>query len=75
MLDLDETIDQLAKADSVRWYGHVLRKDENNLLRRALDLNAKGAIKMGTPKKAWLMAVMQQSRNDVLNESDANNHS
>ena len=42
MLDLNETLDQLAKASSVRWYGHVLRKDENNFLRRALDLRVKG---------------------------------
>ena len=34
---LNETIDQLARANSVRWYGHVLRKDKNNFLRRALD--------------------------------------
>ena len=33
--DLEETIDLLAKANSVHWYGHVLRKDKNNLLRRA----------------------------------------
>ena len=32
MLNLNETIDQLAKFYSVRWYGHVLRKDRNNLL-------------------------------------------
>ena len=41
MLDLNETIDQLAKANSVRWYGHVLRKDKNNFLRRALDFLTK----------------------------------
>ena len=34
MLELNETIVQLAKAHSVRWYGHVLRKDKNNFLRR-----------------------------------------
>ena len=28
MLDLNETIDQLARAISVRWYGHVLKKDK-----------------------------------------------
>ena len=38
MLELNETIDQLSKANSVHWYGHVLRKDKNNFLRRALDL-------------------------------------
>ena len=32
MLDLNETVDHLAKANSVRWYGHVLRKDKNNFL-------------------------------------------
>ena len=36
MLDFKETIDQIAKANSFRWYGHVLRKDKNNILRRAL---------------------------------------
>ena len=35
MLDLNETIYQLANINSVRWYGHVLRKDKNNCLRRA----------------------------------------
>ena len=28
MLDLNETIDQLAKANSVRWHGHALRKEK-----------------------------------------------
>ena len=45
MLDLNEAIDQQAKANSVCWYGHVLRKDKNNILRRALYSKAKGTIK------------------------------
>ena len=32
LLDLNDTMDELAKANSVRWYGHVLRKDKNNIL-------------------------------------------
>ena len=36
-LDLNESIDQLAKANSVRWYGHILRKNEKNFLRKNLD--------------------------------------
>ena len=47
MLDLNETIDHLAKFNSVRWYGHVLRKDKNNFLRRALDLKVKWTMKRG----------------------------
>ena len=38
MLGLSETIDQLAMANCVRWYGHVLRREDGHVLRRALDL-------------------------------------
>ena len=41
MLGLCETIDQLAMANSVRWYGHVLRREDDHILRRALDLKLK----------------------------------
>ena len=35
-LGLNETIDQLAMVDNVRWYGHVLRREDGHVLRRAL---------------------------------------
>ena len=47
MLDLNETIDQQAKGNSVRWYGHVLMKDKNNFFKRVLDLKVKGTTKSG----------------------------
>ena len=75
MLDLNETIDQLAKVNSVRWYGHVLRKDKNNFMRKALDLKVKGTMIRGRPKKTWLKTVVEQSRNVGLNVGDANNRS
>ena len=37
MLGLNETIDQLAMANSVRCSGHVLRREDGHVLRRALD--------------------------------------
>ena len=51
MLDMNETMDQLAKANCVRWYGNVLRKEKNNFLRRALDFKVNGTMKRGRPKK------------------------
>ena len=32
MLGLNETVDQLAMANSVRWYGHVLRREDGHIL-------------------------------------------
>ena len=68
MLDLNETINQLAKANSDSLHGHVLRKDKNNFLKGALDLRVKGTRKVGRPKKTWLIAVAKQSRKVGLNE-------
>ena len=42
MLDMNEAIDQLARANSVRWYGHILSRDRHNILRRVLDFIVKG---------------------------------
>ena len=54
MLNLNETMDQLAKAYNVCWHGHVLRKDKNNFLRRAFNFEIKGTRKRGRPKKTLL---------------------
>ena len=37
MLGLKETAVQMAKANGVRWYGHVLRRDDGHVLRKALE--------------------------------------
>ena len=45
MLGLKKAIDQLATANGVRWYGHVLRRDGDSVLRVALDLEVSGKRK------------------------------
>ena len=42
MLGLRETIDQLAMANTVRWYGHVPRREDGHVLRSALDFEVEG---------------------------------
>ena len=37
-----EIIDRLATANGFRWYGHVLKRDDNSILRVALDLEVSG---------------------------------
>ena len=41
ILGLRETIDRLATVNGVRWYGLVLRRDDNSVLRVALDLEVR----------------------------------
>ena len=51
MLDLNETMDLLAIANSDGWYGHVLRIVDDHVLRRALDFEVEGQNKKGWPKR------------------------
>ena len=46
MLSFNETIDQLAMAKSVCWDGHVLRREDGHLLRKASDLEVEGQRKV-----------------------------
>ena len=39
MLVLKEIVNRSAKANEVRWYGQVLRRDDDSVLRVALNLN------------------------------------
>ena len=45
MLGLKETIDWLATANGVRWYEHVLRSNDDSVLKVALDLEVSGKEK------------------------------
>ena len=49
MLDLNETMDQPASADSVRWYGQVLTKGKNNFMRGALHFRQGKGVEQRKP--------------------------
>ena len=44
MLALNESIDQLAMANCVHWYGDLLRRDDGHFLRSACDFEAENQI-------------------------------
>ena len=71
LLGLKETIEGLARANGVRWYGHVLRREEGNALRRALDFNMDGRRKRGRPRKMWKTQVEEDCRKIGLTKKDA----
>ena len=42
MLGLKEMVIQMAKASEAKWYRHVLRRDDEHVLRKALEFEVKG---------------------------------
>ena len=51
MLGLNQTIGKMAKASGVRWLEHVLRKEDGDVLRNALEFNVEGRRKRRRPKR------------------------
>ena len=47
LLGLKDTLDGLARACGVRWYGHALRRNNNDVLRRALNFEVAGRKERG----------------------------
>ena len=41
-LELDETMNKIAKANGVRWYGHVLRRENDDVSQKALEFKLDG---------------------------------
>ena len=56
MLGLKETLYRMAKANGVRWYGHVIRRDDD-ILKKAMMMEVNEQRKQGRPKLTWRRQV------------------
>ena len=65
MLSFNETMDLFAMANSVRLYGHLLRREDGHVLRRALDFEVEGQQKKGRPKRKWKNRLRKKVRKFV----------
>ena len=59
MLGIKEPLDRMAKAKSMRWFDHVLRKEDENVIVKALKFEVSGS--RGRPKQTW----KKQIENDI----------
>ena len=50
MLGLKKTLDRVAKANGVRWYGDVIRREDDNILKKAMMMEVNRQRKRGQPK-------------------------
>ena len=71
LLGLKDTLDGLARASGVQWYGHVLRRDDGDVLRRALDFEVAGRRGRGRPNITWKRQVEEHIDQIGLKKKDA----
>ena len=71
MLGIKESLDRMAKASSIRWYGHVLRKEDENVIVKALKFEVSGSRGRGRPKQTWKKQVENEMKKNGLGKEDA----
>ena len=60
----------------LRWYGHVLRKDDNDWVKKCMEYEVVGSRPRGRPKRTWLEVVQRDcqvrglSKDDAMEEDD-----
>ncbi|VDP09235.1 unnamed protein product [Heligmosomoides polygyrus] len=55
----DTPIQLKMREQRLRWYGHVLRRPENHLIRLTLDFETPGMRPRGAPRKRWKNVIMR----------------
>ena len=57
-----EAIGEVVRRGRLRWYGHVIRKEENDWVKKVLSYNLEGTRPSGRPKKTWQMTVLEDMK-------------
>ena len=67
---MNETIDHFAMANSVRWYGQELTREDGHIV-RALDIEVESQRKKGRLKRTWKKQAEEESKKVGLRKEDA----
>ena len=70
-----ESIKDVVMRDRLRWIGHVLRKDENDWVRRVMEFDVPVVKPLGRPKRTWLREVEADMLTRGMRREDAKDRS
>ena len=56
----------MAKESCMQWYGHVLRKEDENVIMKALKFKVRGRRGRGRPKQTWKKQVKNEMKKNGL---------
>ena len=55
----------------LRWYGHVLQKDDDDWVKKCMEYEVEGLRPRGRPKRTWKEVVREDCQARKLNKEDA----
>jgi len=69
-LGIDDII-FILQQNRLRWYGHVLRKEDTDWVKKCMEYEVEGSRQRGRPKRTWKEVVQKDSQARNLNKEDA----
>ena len=52
-----ELITNVIRSGRLRWYGHVMRKGDEDWVNKCMEYRVEGKIPVGRPRRTWLESV------------------
>lgn len=68
-------ISKKAQEGRLRWYGHILRREEDHVGKQTMKMEVQGRRRRGRPRKRWSDCVREDLRVKGIDEAAANNRS
>ena len=59
----------------LRWYGHVLRKEDDDWVKKCMEYEVEGPWPRGRPKRTWREVVKEDCQARILTKEDATDRS
>ena len=69
-LGIDDII-LILRQNRLRWYGHVLRKEDTDWVKKCIEYEVEDSRPRGRPKRTWKEAVQKDCQALNLNKEDA----
>jgi len=57
-LGIDDII-SILQQNTLQWYGHVLRKEDNDWMKKCMEYEVDGSRPRGRPKRTWTKVVQK----------------
>ena len=68
-LGIDDII-LILQQNRLRWYGHVLRKEDADWVKKCMEYEVEGSRPRGRPKRTWKEVIQKDCRAHNLNKED-----
>jgi len=70
LLGIDDII-LILQQNRLRWYGHVLRKEDTDSVKKCMEYEVEGSRQRGRPKRTWKEVVQKDCQARNFNKEDA----